>query len=85
MRDHCIWPEPPMDLFLDFAQVLSDMATFMWHTGLLAQGIDALRTAEHILGVKFRDEAMSRRHKAIEARTASHRLIESCCKVVGPS
>ena len=40
-----------MELTVDFAQVLSDMATFMWHAGLLSDGIAALRTAEHILDV----------------------------------
>ncbi|KAI0901758.1 hypothetical protein F4806DRAFT_490232 [Annulohypoxylon nitens] len=103
IRAHCVWPEPPIELSLDFAQVLSDMSTYMWHAGLLADGIDALRTAEHILdvhdvgidhhlrgnieehigicasfrGVRFRDEAMSRRHKAILAREASHKKIET--------
>lgn len=102
LRAHCVWPEPPMELTMDFAQVLSDMATFMWHAGLLAEGIDALRTAEHILdvhnigiehhlrgnihehiaifashmGVSYRDESMDRRHKAIRARNASHKMIE---------
>jgi hypothetical protein len=101
IRAHCLWPEPPMELSLEFAQVLSDMATFMWHAGLLAEGIDAMRTAEHILdhhkvgnenplrsnihehigifashsGVSLRDEAMSRRHKAIEAREVSYNAI----------
>ncbi|KAL8838628.1 MAG: hypothetical protein Q9170_002074 [Blastenia crenularia] len=49
MRMHCVWPEPPVELSLEFAQVLSDMATFMWHAGLLAEATDALQTAEHIL------------------------------------
>lgn len=49
MRAHCLWPEPPMELNVGFAQVLSGMATFMWHAGLLTEGIDAMQTAEHIL------------------------------------
>jgi hypothetical protein len=101
LRAHCLWPEPPMVLSVNFAWVLSNMATFMWHAGLLADGIDAMRTAEGILeahhignedplrsnihqhiaiiashgGVSMRDEAMSRRHTAIESRNISHGII----------
>lgn len=49
LRTHCLWPEPPVDLPVDFAQILSDMGTYMWHAGLVDDGSDALETAEHIL------------------------------------
>lgn len=49
LRTHCLWPEPPVDLPVDFAQILSDMGTYMWHAGLVADGSEALETAEHIL------------------------------------
>lgn len=49
LRTHCLWPEPPVELPPSFAKVLSDMATYMWHAGLLKDGADALETAEHIL------------------------------------
>jgi len=49
VRAHCLWPDPPLELPEEFAHILSDMATFMWHAGLMAQGYEALETAEHIL------------------------------------
>lgn len=49
IRTRCLWPQPPLELTMDFAQVLSDMATFMWHAGLFRKNLDALQTAEHIL------------------------------------
>lgn len=49
LRTHCLWPEPPVELPTAFAQVLSDMATYMWHAGLFKDGTEALKTAEHIL------------------------------------
>ena len=49
LRSHCLWPEPPVELPIGFAQVLSDMATYMWHAGLFKDGEEALETAEHIL------------------------------------
>lgn len=57
MRAHCLWPEPPVGLPEKFAQVLSNMATFMWHAGLMAQGYEALVTAEKILNsINITDE-----------------------------
>ena len=38
-----------MDLPVDFAHILSDMGTYMWHAGLVDDGSEALETAEHIL------------------------------------
>lgn len=49
LRTHCLWPEPPVDLPVDFAHILSDMGTYMWHAGLVDDGSDALETAEDIL------------------------------------
>ncbi|KAF2446062.1 hypothetical protein P171DRAFT_519658 [Karstenula rhodostoma CBS 690.94] len=102
IRARCVWPEPSIKLTMDFAQVLSDMATFMWHAGRFSENLDALKTAEQVLnehnigiehhlrgnihqhigitashiGVSMRDECMKRRDLAIEARAASHKLIE---------
>ena len=49
LRTHCLWPEPPVDLPVDFAHILSDMGTYMWHAGLVPDGSEALETVEHIL------------------------------------
>ncbi|KAL9015104.1 MAG: hypothetical protein Q9173_000285 [Seirophora scorigena] len=49
LRTNCLWPEPPVDLPVDFAHILSDMGTYMWHPGLVDDGSEALETAEHIL------------------------------------
>ncbi|KAL9103692.1 MAG: hypothetical protein Q9163_001286 [Psora crenata] len=49
LRTHCLWPEPPVDLPVDFAHILSDMGTYMWHAGLIDDGSEALETAENIL------------------------------------
>lgn len=49
VRAHCLWPDPPVELPVEFAHILSDMATFMWHAGLMSQGYAALKTAEQIL------------------------------------
>ncbi|MCJ1398272.1 hypothetical protein MMC11_001469 [Xylographa trunciseda] len=49
LRTHCLWPEPPVPLPVDFAHILSDMETYMWHAGLADDGSEALETAEHIL------------------------------------
>lgn len=49
LRTHCLWPEPPVDLPVDFAHILSDMGTYMWHAGLVDDGSEALQTALHIL------------------------------------
>jgi tetratricopeptide (TPR) repeat protein len=49
LRTHCLWPEPPVELPVDFAQVLSDMGVYMWHSGKFPEGEKALGTAENIL------------------------------------
>lgn len=56
LRTHCLWPEPPVDLPVDFAHILSDMGTYMWHAGLVPDGSKALETAEHILDERGVDE-----------------------------
>lgn len=56
LRTHCLWPEPPVDLPVDFAHILSDMGTYMWHAGLVDDGSDALETAEHILDERGVDD-----------------------------
>ena len=52
LRAHCLWPDPPIELPVDFAQVLSDMGTYMWHAGKLSEGQEALKTAVAIMGKK---------------------------------
>lgn len=49
LRTHCLWPEPPVDLPVDFAHIMSDMGTYIWHVGLVDDGSEALETTEHIL------------------------------------
>lgn len=49
LRTHCLWPEPPVELPVGFAEVLSDLATYMWHAGLASDGHDALGTAIKIM------------------------------------
>lgn len=49
LRTHCLWPEPPVELPWDFAQVLTDMGTYMWFSGKFPEGEKALDTAESIL------------------------------------
>ena len=49
LRSHCLWPDPPIELPVDFAQVLSDMGTYMWHAGKLSEGVEALETAIDIM------------------------------------
>ena len=46
---HWLWPEPVEELPVDFAQVLSDLGTFMWHAGLIKDGSTNLQAAEDIL------------------------------------
>ena len=48
-RAHCLWPDPPIELPINFAQVLSDMGTYMWHAGKLPEGQEALKTAVTIM------------------------------------
>lgn len=49
LRNHCLWPDPPIRLPKTFAQNLSDMGTYMWFSGKLNEGEKALETAEQIL------------------------------------
>ena len=49
LRAHCLWPDPPVDLPVEFAQVLADMSTYMWHAGKFLEGQDALKTAVTIM------------------------------------
>ena len=52
LRTHCLWPEPPVEFPVDFAEVLSNMGTYMWHAGLLDKGFQSLLNAEEILDRK---------------------------------
>ena len=49
LRAHCLWPDPPIELPVNFARILSDFGTFMWHAGNLPEGEEALETAISIL------------------------------------
>lgn len=49
IRMRCLWPDPHVELSVDFAEVLSDLGTYMWHAGLTSDGDDALRTAIQIM------------------------------------
>ena len=49
LREHCLWPDPPVELPLNFAKVLSDIGTYMWHAGKLPEGEEALKTAISIM------------------------------------
>lgn len=44
VRSHCLWPEPPIEPPVDFADLLADLGTYMWHAGLAEEGQDALET-----------------------------------------
>lgn len=52
LRTHCLWPEPAVEFPVDFAEVLSNMGTYMWHAGLLDTGSKSLLNAEEILDNK---------------------------------
>lgn len=49
LRAHCLWPNPPVELPVNFAQVLSDMGTYMWHAGKFPEGQEVLKTAVTIM------------------------------------
>ena len=49
LRAHCLWPHPPIELPVNFAQVLSDMGTHMWHAGKFSEGQEAMKTAVTIM------------------------------------
>ena len=49
LRAHCLWPDPSVEFPVNFAQVLSDMGTYMWHAGNLSEGQEALETAVTII------------------------------------
>jgi tetratricopeptide (TPR) repeat protein len=59
LRTHCLWPEPPVELPMDFARILAEMGTYMWFSGKFPEGEKALGTAENILDdnkAKWNDE-----------------------------
>ena len=49
LRTHCLWPDPPIELPANFAEILSDMGTYLWHAGRLPEGEEALETAVDIM------------------------------------
>ncbi|OQO00719.1 hypothetical protein B0A48_13210 [Cryoendolithus antarcticus] len=52
LRTHCLWPEPPVQLPMAFADILSEMGTYMWFSGKISEGKRILRTAESIIDDK---------------------------------
>ncbi|MCJ1246224.1 hypothetical protein MMC30_003430 [Trapelia coarctata] len=49
LRDHSTWPDPPLSLGLHVAKMLSEVGTFLWHTGQFHDCDLALTTAEKIV------------------------------------
>ncbi|KAK2740664.1 hypothetical protein FQN57_006034 [Myotisia sp. PD_48] len=49
LRKRALWPAPELLLPLNFANILIEMGTFMWHTGLWYDARTALETATQIL------------------------------------
>ena len=66
LRAHCLWPDPPLELPVEFAQVLADMSTYMWHAGKLSEGQEALRTAVTIMDKNELEDHHSLRANAYE-------------------
>ena len=44
-----LWPVPPIDLDFGFAEMLSNIGTFLWHTGQIRECDFAMQTAESII------------------------------------
>jgi hypothetical protein len=61
VRTHCLWPEPPIELPTDFGEILTDLATYMWHAGLAEAGHDALHTTIKIFDREGVDKSDIRR------------------------
>lgn len=49
LREHSRWPEPPLQLDYDFAQVLADIGNYLRTAGLMVEAESMLRAAEEIL------------------------------------
>lgn len=49
LQTHSVWPDPPIQLPKDFAQILADMGQYMWFAGKFPDGVNVLRSAEAIL------------------------------------
>ncbi|KAF6229946.1 hypothetical protein HO133_004283 [Letharia lupina] len=49
LRTHSLWPEPKIELPVDFVRVLIDTGVYLWQQGLLVEGKAALETAEKCL------------------------------------
>lgn len=64
LRMQCLWPDPHVELPVDFAEALSDLGTYMWHAGLASDGDDALRTAIQIMDDQYIHEDNPRRGDA---------------------
>ena len=56
LRTHSLWPQPPLKLSLDFAQVLANIGISLWNVGLLKDGVAALETAEGVFKDLNRDK-----------------------------
>ncbi|KAI1123776.1 P-loop containing nucleoside triphosphate hydrolase protein [Nemania abortiva] len=49
LRQNSQWPVPPIQLSLSFAKMLSNVGTFLWHTGQIRECTAAMDTAESII------------------------------------
>lgn len=49
LSQRSLWPSPGIELPIDFAQVLADIGTYMWHSGLNEDGKAVLQTAEKVV------------------------------------
>lgn len=68
LRMHCLWPDPHVELPVDFAKALSDLGTYMWHAGLASDGDDALRTAIQIMDDQYMPDTFTHGHARILPR-----------------
>ncbi|KAI0407262.1 P-loop containing nucleoside triphosphate hydrolase protein, partial [Xylaria palmicola] len=49
LRQNSQWPVPPIQLDIQFAKMLSNVGTFLWHTGQIRECTAAMDTAESII------------------------------------
>ncbi|KAI0965360.1 hypothetical protein F4678DRAFT_485319 [Xylaria arbuscula] len=49
VHGHSVWPEPPVDLPVDFAKTIAECGTFMWHNRQFLDGEKALLASKDIL------------------------------------
>ena len=67
------WPEPPIELPVDFVRIVASLDVYMWHAGMLSEGENALTTAADILedvGTKQRSYFPSRFYQILGVITS---------------